>query len=212
MMSKGTSNVEFGIIRPIENTSNIVGNNQETTKADITDILSVVVPALQQYTNQNDDEYADLCDEWLQQGLTTTSTFDEVKQICNITSTDDFYMLLKVSVALQHNYEITRNEGNITVSRIQAEEHYEKENAAGTVNDELYLTAVLCNSDWECLHNQVYGIVTQWANTQKLNHLAMAWRTAIKEGLKAESKWDEAKKLLLATTYVEYSCYLTACT
>ena len=70
------------------------------------------------------------------------------------------------------------------------------------------MTLVLTDSGWSSLHKHVFQIVTEWANTQKMNHLAMAWRSAVREGLSEQSTWTEAKHLLLSNTYVEYSCYL----
>jgi len=65
--------------------------------------------------------------------------------------------------------------------------------------------------EWKDLHQRVYQMMTQWANRQNRNHLAMAWRTAVRDGLTENSTWQEAQRLLLTDTFMEYSCYLTAC-
>ena len=65
--------------------------------------------------------------------------------------------------------------------------------------------------EWKDLHQRVYQMMTQWANRQNRNHLAMAWRTEVRDGLTENSTWQEAQRLLLTDTFMEYSCYLTAC-
>jgi len=215
MKAKGKSTIEFGIIRPLE-TTNVINQeeeknktdqrrNTEVDKHDMEAVLNTIIPALKRYIDRHDDEYADLCDSWFDQGLTEKSTWENIKAICNIVSAEDFYMLLKVSPALQKGYNIQKEKGKISVVHT----HLTPEESE--YDGEMMLTLVLSNADWEQLHKHVFQTVTKWANAQKLNHLAMAWRTAIREGLTENSTWDEATTLLLATTYAEYSCYLTAC-
>ncbi len=80
-----------------------------------------------------------------------------------------------------------------------------------TQHDRPDMRLVLTAMEWKDLHQRVYQMMTQWANRQNRNHLAMAWRTAVRDGLTENSTWQEAQRLLLTDTFMEYSCYLTAC-
>jgi hypothetical protein len=134
---------------------------------------------------------------------------EELKNICQITSQDDLYMLFKLSPALQNYLTIDKIEGKIEIT--QNIEEVSTTDASPPEYDNPHMTLVLTNSGWSSLHKHVFQIVTEWANTQKLNHLAMAWCSAVREVLSEQSTWTQAKHLLLSNTYVEYSCYLTAC-
>jgi hypothetical protein len=134
---------------------------------------------------------------------------EELKNICQITSQDDLYMLFKLSPALQNYLTIDKIEGKIEIT--QNIEEVSTTDASPPEYDNPHMTLVLTNSGWSSLHKHVFQIVTERANTQKLNHLAMAWCSAVREVLSEQSTWTQAKHLLLSNTYVEYSCYLTAC-
>ena len=211
--------MEFGILKPIMETNDDEHKEMGTTlipsidktseDKTIQDILHTVIPYLQEYSKTHQDEYADLCDEWITNGLHPECTMEELKNICQITSQDDLYMLLKLSPAVQKYFTIYKIEGKIEIT--PNIEEASTTDASPPEYDNPHMTLVLTDSGRGSLHKHVFQIVTGWANTQKMNHLAMAWRSAVREVLSEQSTWTQAKHLLLSNTYVEYSCYLTAC-
>jgi len=219
LTNKAKNTVEFGILKPIMETNDNEHKEMGTTlipsidktseDKTIQDILHTVIPYLQEYSETHQDEYAYLCDEWITNGLHLECTMEELKNICQITSQDDLYMLLKLSLALQNYFTIDKIEGEIEIT--PNIEEASTTDASPPEYDNPHMTLVLTDLGCSSLHKHVFQIVTKSANTQKMNHLTMAWCLAVREGLSEQSTWTEAKHLLLSNTYVEYSCYLTAC-
>jgi hypothetical protein len=220
LKAKSKTQVEFGNLHTEDGNESLI-TEQEQIPNEVTlkepeetmntqDLLSVFVAAILEYMERNTDEYADLCEEWLTDGLDKESNMEDIKRICNITPHEDLYMLLKLSLALQHGYELTKTANTIQLTpqrKLQVTQPNERE----LEDVELNFTTVLMEADWSSLHKQAFTMMTDWANTQRKNHLAMAWRSAVQDGLTQETKWSEAKQLLLSNTFVEYACYLTAC-
>jgi len=57
------------------------------------------------------------------------------------------------------------------VNEIQPAQDVNKEINQNTTQ-EPHMHILLTVSEWQQLHNQVYQMMTNWANQQKLNHLA----------------------------------------
>jgi len=181
--------------------------DEEMTK--LQDLMTIFIAAIREYIENNNDDYADLCEEWLTDGLDQNSSMEDIKRICNIISKADLYMLFKLSPALQEGYDIIKTEHDI--QHISKNLQDAKPDVKELEEIDFEFTTALMDSEWSSLHKQAFEIVTEWANTQKRNHLAMAWRSAVRDGLTQDMTWSEAKQLLLSNTYVEYACYLMAC-
>jgi hypothetical protein len=187
LTNKAKNTVEFGILKPIMETNDDEHKEMGTTlipsidktseDKTIEDILHTVIPYLQEYSKTHQDEYADLCGEWITNGLHPECTMEELKNICQITSQDDLYMLLKLSPVLQKYFTIDKIEGKIEIT--PNIEEASTTDASPPEYDNPHMTLVLTDSGWNSLHKHVFQIVTEWANTQKMNHLAMAWRSAV---------------------------------
>jgi hypothetical protein len=189
MKSKSKGTVEFGIYESEDHSVDLTQDKEtilvKTQEEKISDddslqeILMLIIPILTDYAVHHDDEYADMCDEWFTNGLSENTTMEKLKEICQITSIDDFYMLLKLSPALQDTIDIAKNGECITVTRKPTKNLQCIESDKLSEEQDIEMIPVLSNSDWVSLHKHVYQIVTKWADTQKTNHLAMAWRTAV---------------------------------
>jgi hypothetical protein len=79
LTNKAKNTVEFGILNSIRETNDDEHKEMGTTPIPsidktsedktIQDILHTVIPYLQEYSETHQDEYADLCDEWITNGL-----------------------------------------------------------------------------------------------------------------------------------------------
>jgi hypothetical protein len=222
LKNKSKNQVEFGVLHTKKTENDPMDSNeinpmeilstQEMVTAHLKKLLTTFVNCLKKYMEEHDDEYSELCQEWFDNGLHQENTMKDIQTICNISSQEDFYMLLKLSPALQEKYEVMKKDNDEIelIPKLQLEEEISIKNQNPEDTDHNF-TTLLSNSDWSALHKQVFKPVTAWANTHTKNHLAMAWRSALRDGLTADTTWQEAKQLLLTNTYVEYSCYLTAC-
>ncbi len=95
-------------------------------------------------------------------------------------------MLLKLLPALKHTCNFSWQQGTILL------EHNDKNN--DTMKEEPDMKLILTDKEWQQLHRYAYSVMTEWANKEKSNHFAMAWRTAVREGLlTAESTWEQTK-------------------
>jgi len=230
LKGKSKTAVEFGIKSVPEDTTETSIGTQATQFQDATDttiigtkikdmkpkhlqeILAIIVPYIEEYSKEKQDEYAELCVEWLLQGLKNDTNPEKFMEICNIVTIEDLYMLLRVSPALQGYIQVKKDNSTISVIEIHPRQVEATGNSNGIkTSDEPEMTLVLGTKEWQQLHRQVFHTMTSWAERQKLHHMAMAWRTAIREGLTENSTWQEAKSMLCTATVVEYSHYLTAC-
>jgi hypothetical protein len=87
-----------------------VSNIKNMDSKHLRNILSVVLPYLENYSKMYDDDYADLCKEWLAQGLQATTSPADLQSICDIESINDLYMLLRVSPALPESVIVSKTD------------------------------------------------------------------------------------------------------
>jgi hypothetical protein len=89
-------------------------------------------------------------------------------------------MILRVSPALQDHIQVSRENGMLVVKEVNPKTPDNtnlKTNSERIDDPEMHI--VLTITEWQQLHRQVFYRVTGWAEQQKLNHLAMAWRAPI---------------------------------
>jgi len=69
------------------------------TQENYQQLLQDIIPLFKHYIKTNqEDQYARLGQEWLDQDLNKTSTNEDVQNTCEITGLEDLYFLLKFSI------------------------------------------------------------------------------------------------------------------
>jgi hypothetical protein len=75
------------------------------------------------------------------------------------------------------------------------------------------IASTVCDAtSWQVLHSLVFPILKNWSSQHTTNHIAVAWRDAINQGLQHDTTWDQLQQIMHFDDFNEYYYYISNCT
>lgn len=192
-----------------------VRNTCDESSTKISELLSEVLPAFKNYiAKQPEDRYARLCQEWLDKGLKTTSTAEEIYKICELKNLEDFYYLLRLSPALKLSMNLQFIDNTIHYTVISTLKEVEPHQSSAILTPTAVISSTSKIDDaitWTNFHRKVMPIIVSWQPEKQRSHIAYAWHNAIQVGLTENSTWDEFQEYFEIDSFTEYYYYIANC-
>lgn len=188
-------------------TTNTVRTDQRECHKNMEDfqqLLQEFIPLFTSYITANQDtQYARLCEEWLNQDLNEASTVEEVYTVCQLTTLEDFYFLLRLSPALK-KYMKFRLEDNKIAYQIISNPTPPPRLPSPTITPSANLTAASTIQDentWSIFYHISMLLIRSWQPEKQSSHAAYAWSAAIDDGLNDNTTWEQFHELFELTLF-----------
>ena len=168
-------------------------------------LLQQAVPLFQYYIKLfPNDQYARLCQEWFNNGLTEDSTINDLYTTCQLTTLEDLFFLLRLSPALK-TYMSFHFEGNKIIYQVHSSLPDLQPSPPTTPSSTLTVASTIQDSKtWVVFHRLIFPLVRSWGSEQQASHIAYAWNSAMDAGLTENSTWEDFQILFDIKNFSEY--------
>jgi len=175
-------------------------------------LLQQAVPLFQYYIKLfPNDQYARLCQEWFNNGLTEDSTINDLYTTCQLTTLEDLFFLLRLSPALK-TYMSFHFEGNKIIYQVHSSLPDLQPSPPTTPSSTLTVASTIQDSKtWVVFHRLIFPLVRSWGSEQQASHIAYAWNSAMDAGLTENSTWEDFQILFDIKNFSDYYYYIANC-